>query len=238
VARNKTSFLKRGILLGTAALTLFIILVLATYPYQRAIERALARISNESPIAVAAEQTSFFFPYDITFYDLTLAPKERPYNLLETTFTKLSAQVGLRALLTKKLRVRFTGEVDSGDPSEGSYTVAGTVCLHKGEKQGAGGSADSRVVELHDLRLTGSGVNFMVDGYVTFRGEVLNPNVQLRFVVEKLERTNSASYALENLLKFVEGAIPAESKPPVTLAVSGPFSQLTVKQEQGEPSIE
>ncbi len=234
MARDKTSFLKRGILLGTAALALFIILVLATYPYERAIERALSRVNSESAISVAATQTSFFFPNDVTFYDLKLAPKERPYNLLETTFTKLSARVGLRALLAKKLRVRFTGDMDSGDLAEGNYAVSGTVCLRRGEKPGAGGSADSRVVELHNVQLTGSDVNFTVDGDVRFDGTLLNPEVQLKFAVEKLERTNSANYAIENLLKFVEGAIPGESVPPVAFTVSGPFSQLTVRQEQGE----
>lgn len=238
MARKKTGFLKRGILLGIAALVLFIILVLATYPYERAIERALSRISNESPISVAAEQTSFFFPNDITFYDLRLAPKERPYNLLETTFSKLSAQVALRALLTRKLRVRFTGDVYSGDPEEGNYAVSGTVCLRRGEKQGAGGGAASRVVELQNVQLTGSDVNFTVDGHVIFVGRVLNPEVQLKFAVEKLERTSSANYAIENLLKFVEGAIPGEAGPPVAFAVSGPFSHLTVRHEQGESSTE
>ena len=238
VARKNITFLKRGIILGIAAVVLFIILVLATYPYERSIERALSRVSNESDISVVAARTSFFFPNDVTFYDLKLAPKERPYNLLETRFTKVSAQLGLRALMTKKLRVRFTGDLDSGDPAEGNYDVAGTVCLRRGGKRAAGGSADSRVVELHNVRMTGSDVNLTVDGHVIFRGRVLNPEVQLKFAVEKLERTSSASYALENLLKFVEGAIPGESRPPVAFTVSGPFSQLTVRQEQGESSAD
>jgi len=234
---KKSPFLKRGVLLGTPALALFVILVLATYPYERAVERALSRVSKETPMSATAGQTDFFFPNNVTFYDLKLVPKERPYHLLETKFTKLSAQVALKALLTKKLRLRFAGDLDSGDPAEGHYDLSGAVCLRRGERPGAAG-ADSRVVELHNFRLTGSDVNLTIDGNVVFYGELLNPEVDLRFAVEKLERTDSENYAVDNLLKFVKGAIPGESRPPLAFAVTGPFSELTVRQEQGEPGTQ
>ena len=234
VAKKKISFLKRGILLGGAALVLFIILVLLTYPYERTVERALSRVNRESAVSVASEQTNFSFPNKITFYSLKIAPKEKPYHLLETTFTRLSAQVALGPLLTKTMRVRFTGDLDSGDPSEGEYRVSGTVCLRRSEKQGADGRAESRVVELENVRLNGSYVNLTVDGNVTIGGNVLDPDVELKFAVEKLKRTDSTNYAIENLLRFVEGAVPSESTPPLAFAVSGPFSQLTVRQERGE----
>jgi hypothetical protein len=238
VSKKKTSFLKRGILLGAAALLLFIILVLFTYPYERTVERALSRVNRESAVSVYSAQTDFFFPNSITFRDLKLVPKEKPYHLLETRFTKLSAQVALGPLLTKTLRVRLTGDLDSGDPSEGQYQVSGTVSLRRGEKQGPDGLGDSRVVELENVRLNGSYVNLTVDGNVTFGGDILDPDVELKFAVEKLERTDSANYAIENLLRFVEGAVPSESRPPLAFAVSGPFSQLTVRQEQGESGTE
>ena len=232
------SFVKRGILLGSGALILFIVLALATYPYERAIDRALSRISEKSIIAVTAGQTSFLFPNRVTFHDLRLLPKEQPYHLLETTLTKLSAQIGLRGLLTRKLRIRFTGDVDSGDTTEGVYGVNGTVCLRRGEAAEASSPIENSVLEVYNVRLTGSGVNLTVDGHVTLRGNVLNPVVELRFGVEKLERTDSANYAISNLLKFVEGTAPSESRPPLAFEVSGPLSELTVRQEIRESSTE
>ena len=74
MASKKSSFLRRGVLLGTAAFAIFVILVIATYPYERAVESALSRVSRESPISVAAGQTNFVFPNDVTFYDLKLVP--------------------------------------------------------------------------------------------------------------------------------------------------------------------
>ena len=238
VNQKKSSFVKRGILLGSGALLLFIILALATYPYERAIERALFSINETSTISVRTSETVFFFPNRITFYDMTVAPKERPYHLLETRLSKLSTELGLRALLMRTLRVRFAGEVDTGDPAEGNYTVNGTVSLRRASEEVPDGSARTHVAQLRDVQITGSDVNVTVDGLVRFTGGIVNPVLDLTFAVEKLDRTDSANYAIDNLLKFVKGATRSDSRPPLAFAVSGPLSQLTVREEQGEPSTD
>ena len=238
VNRKKFSFVKRALLLGCGAVLLFVILVLATYPYERAIERALSSISETGAVTVTASQTLFSFPNMITFYNMTIAPKERPYHLLETKLTKLSAEIGLRALVTRRLRVRFAGEVDTGDPAEGNYTVNGTACWRRGLEKDSGGPSEIGVAQLQDVRLTGSDVNVTVDGLVTFTGGIVDPVLDLTFAVEKLDRTDSGNYAVDNLLKFVKGAPRGDSQPPLVFAVSGPFSQLTVREEEGEPSTE
>ena len=232
--RKKLGFVKRGILLGSGALLLIIIIVLAAYPYERAIELALARMSEENGVRIAPAQTNFRFPNRIRFDGLRIVPSQRPYHLLETEFTKLSTEIGLRALLIGRLRVRFSGEIDSGDPEEGNYALSGIVSVRKGEKKGSGGSPPrGRAVRLQNVRLTGSEVNFTIDGHVTFVGEMFNPVLELRFFVERLDRTDSANYAIDNLLKFVRGGVQEGAELPVAFTVSGPFSRLTLSREDG-----
>ena len=236
--KRPSSFVKRAVLLGCGALVLFAVLVVATYPYERAIERALSTISQTSPVTVTVSETIFSFPSMVTFYDMTITPKERPYHLLETKLSKLNAEIGLRALVTRKLHARFDGEVDTGDPAEGDYTVAGTATWQKTSDQGAGGSPQTHTVQLDNLQIIGADVNVTIEGIVTFSGELLNPELNLKFIVEKLGRTDSANYAVDNFLKFVKGAPGAESVPPLVFTVTGPFSRLTVREEQGGSSAE
>jgi len=235
--RKKLTFAKRAIVLGTGALVLFIIVVLATYPYERAIGSALARLGEQTNVTIAAAQTVFFFPNEIAFFGLKVVPKEQPYHLLETEFRKLTTEIGLRALLTRNVRVRFDGEVDSGASEEGNYSLAGTICLRKGEPNGAGGSSQAQVVELQTVRLTGSDVNLTIDGNVIFREQILDPVVDLNFSVEMLERTDSANYVIDNILRFVSGCLESGVRPPAAFGVSGPFSRLTIRREkEGQPT--
>jgi hypothetical protein len=236
--KRPSSFVRRAVLLGCGALVLFAVLVVATYPYERAIERALSTISETSPATVTVSDTIFSFPSMVTFYDMTIVPKERPYHLLETKLPKLNAEIGLRALATRKLHARFDGEVATGDPAEGNYTVAGAATWQKTSDQGSGGSLQTHTVQLHNVQVIGADVNVTVDGIVTVSGELLNPELNLRFVVEKLGRTDSANYAVDNFLKFVKGAPGTESVPPLVFTVTGPFSRLTVREEHEEPSAE
>jgi len=236
--KRPSSFVKRAVLLGSGALVLFAVLVAVTYPYERAIDRALSTISRTSPVTITVSETLFSFPSIVTFYNMTIVPKQRPYHLLETKLSKLNAEIGLRALATRKLHARFDGEVDTGDPEEGNYTVAGAATLRKASVQGAAGSPQSHIVHLHNVQVIGADVNVTIDGIVTVHGELLNPELNLRFVVEKLGRTDSANYAVDNFLKFVKGAPGTESVPPIVFTVTGPFSRLTVREEQEEPSAE
>ncbi len=231
--KKRSSFVKRAILLGCGALALFVVLVVATYPYERAIQRALSSVSETGPVTVTASETIFSFPSTITFYDMTVAPKERPYHLLETKLPKLTTEIGLRTLAMRKLSARFDAEIYTGDPAEGNYVVTGTTTWHRGN----GGSPETRTIQLHNVHITGSDVNVTINGNVTISGELLNPELNLRFVVEKLGRTESANYAVDNFLKFVKGAPASDSTPPLVFTVTGPFSRLAV-QEQGEPSTE
>jgi hypothetical protein len=233
--KKKYSFVKRGILLGSGAVLLFVVLVLATYPYERAIDRALSSISETSALSVASSETLFSFPNRITFYDMTVTPKQRPYHLLETKLTKLSTEIGLRALVARSLRVRLDGEIDTGDPAEGNYAVNGTVCLRRASEKGSNGSPQTQVMQLSTVRLTGSDVNVTVDGFVTFSGRIMDPVLDLTFAVEKLNRNDSANYAIDNLLKFVRGATRRDSQLPLVIAMSGPLSQLRVREVAGEP---
>jgi hypothetical protein len=223
--RKKFGFLKRAILLGGGALLLFILVVLALYPYERAIERMLAKVAQDNNMLISPARTDFSFPNKVTFQDLRIVPNRQPYHLLETRFTKLTAQVGLRALLTKRVRVRFSGEVDSGDPDEGNYAVSGVVSLREGEEEGAGGTSRTRSVQFEGFRLAGSDVNFSIDGRVTSVGEILNPLLDLTFSVEELGRTDSGNYGIDNLLKYVKSFFEDETELPVTFTVTGPFSE-------------
>jgi hypothetical protein len=150
--------------------------------------------------------------------------------LLETEFTNLTAQVGLRALLTRRLRVRFSGEVHSDDPDDGDYDVSGIVALHETGDEGPDGGSKARAVQLEGFRLTGPDVNFAIDGRVTSSGEILNPVLDLTISVEKLGRTDSANYGIDNLLKFVRSCFQDETELPVTFTVTGPFSEPTLNR--------
>jgi len=236
--KRPSSFVKRAVLLGCGAVVLFAALVVATYPYERAIERALSTFSETSPVTITASQTIFSLPSTVTFYDMTIAPKERPYHLLETKFSKLNAEIGLRALVTRKLHARFYCEVDTGDPAEGNYTVAGIATWQKAADQDSAGSRPTHTIQLQNVQIIGADVNVTIGGIVTFSGELLNPALNLRFVVEKLGRTDSANYAVDNFLKFVKGAPSADSIPPLVFTVTGPFSRLTVREERGGSSAE
>jgi hypothetical protein len=228
--RKKSGFLKRALLLGGGALLLFIAVVLAVYPYERVIGGILANVARDNNVLISPARTEFSFPNRVTFHNLRIVPNRRPYQLLETEFTNLTAQIGLRALLARRLRVRFSGQVDSGDPGDGDYDVSGIVTLRETGDEGPDGSSKARAVQLEGFRLTGSDVNLAIDGRVTSSGEILNPVLDLTISVEKLGRTDSANYGIENLLKFVRSCFQDETELPVTFTVTGPFSEPTLNR--------
>ncbi len=228
--RKKSAFLKRALLLGGGAVLLFIAVVLAVYPYERVIERMLADVARDNNVLISPARTEFSFPNKVTFHNLRIVPSRRPYHLLETEFTSLTAQIGLRALLTRRLRVRFSGEVHSGDPDDGDYDVNGIVTLHETGDEGPDGGSTARAVQFEGFRLTGSDVNFAIDGRVTSSGEMLNPVLDLTISVEKLGRTDSANYGIDNLLKFVRSCFQDETELPVTFTLTGPFSEPTLNR--------
>jgi len=228
--RKKSGFLKRALLLGGGALLLFIAVVLAVYPYERVIERMLADVARDNNVTISPARTDFSFPNKVTFHNLRIVPNRQPYHLLETEFTSLTAQVGLRALLTRRLRVRFRGEVHTGDPDSGDYDVSGILSLHETGDEGPDGGSKARAVRLEGFRLTGSDVNLAIDGRVTSSGEILNPVLDLTISVEKLGRTDSANYGIDNLLKFVRSCYQDETELPVTFTVTGPFSEPTLNR--------
>jgi hypothetical protein len=232
--RKRLGFIKRAVLLGGGALLLFIVVVLVVYPYERAIDRILATVARENNLLIEPAQTDFSFPNNVTFQNLRIVPNRRPYQLLETEFTKLTAQIGLKALLARRLRVRLSGEIDTGDPEEGNYTVSGVISLREGGEDGAGSAAKTRTVELEGFRLSGSDVNFTVDGRVTSVGEILNPVLDLSFSVERLGRTESANYGMDNLLKYVRSCFRDEAELPVTFTLTGPFSRPTLSREKAD----
>jgi hypothetical protein len=95
--RKKVGFLKRAVLLGAGALLLFIAVVLVVYPYERAIDGILATVARENNLLIEPARTDFSLPNNVTFQNLRIVPNKRPYHLLETEFTKLTAQIGLKA---------------------------------------------------------------------------------------------------------------------------------------------
>jgi len=232
--RKKVGFLKRAVLLGAGALLLFIVVVLVVYPYERAIDGILATVARENNLLIEPARTDFSLPNNVTFQNLRIVPNKRPYHLLETEFTKLTAQIGLKALLARRLRVKFSGEINTGDPEEGNYTVSGVVSLRQRGEEGAGGAAETRTVELEGFRVSGSDVNFTVDGRVTSVGEILNPTLDLSFSVEELGRTESANYGIDNLLKYVRSCFQDEADLPVTFTLTGPFSRPTLIREKAD----
>jgi hypothetical protein len=232
--RKKTGFIKRAVLLGVAALVIIIVVVAVTYPYDRVIDRLLTRVSQEHDVLIIAAEKQFHFPNKVTFYDLKVAPKTRLYRLFEASFPVLSVEMGLKALLTGRLRASFSGEIDSGDPQEGSYTVQGAASLRRGDESGSGETPQTQTVVLDNLLLTGSGVNFVVDGSVTSVGDMFDPELDLEFFVRELDRTDSANYAVHNLLAFVNGCLKEGTELPTTFRVSGPFSRLIVTRKSPE----
>jgi hypothetical protein len=170
----------------------------------------------------------------VIFRDLRLVPVEQRYNQLEMTFRKLKIELGVKALVARTLRVKFSGELESGDPNEGNYAVSGTMSLRNEKGEGVVSPGPARVVELESVRFSGTNVNFVIDGLVRFIGDSLNPALELNCSVERFAAQESASYAVANLLAFVQGCLEEGTKAPATFVVSGHFPGLKVTRETGE----